>query len=44
MPQVVYHISSYLDLVNIGKIKFGEKVNVCIPCGNFGNLLAAFIA
>ena len=43
-PQIVYYISSYVDLVNGGKIKQGDKVNICVPTGNFGNILAAYYA
>jgi len=43
-PQIVYYISSYVDLVNNKKIKQGEKVNICVPTGNFGNILAAYYA
>ncbi|CAH2282248.1 threonine synthase-like 1 [Pelobates cultripes] len=44
LPQVVYHASSYLDLVSQGVISFGSPVDVCIPTGNFGNALAAVYA
>ncbi len=40
VPQVAYYVSAYCDLVNAGEIKFGDKVNYCVPCGNFGNILA----
>lgn len=43
-PQIVYYISSYVDLVNSEKIKQGDKINVCVPTGNFGNILAAYYA
>ncbi len=43
-PQIVYYISSYIDLVNTGKINEGDKINVCVPTGNFGNILAAYYA
>lgn len=43
-PQIVYYISAYCDLVNDSKIKNGEKINICVPTGNFGNILAAYIA
>ena len=43
-PQIVYYVSSYCDLVNSGEIAFGDKVNVCVPTGNFGNIFAAYIA
>ena len=44
VPQTVYYISAWCDLVNKGDIAFGEAVDVCVPTGNFGNILAAFIA
>ncbi len=43
-PQIVYYVSAYLDLCARGKIPFGAPVNVCVPTGNFGNILAAYIA
>ena len=43
-PQIVYYVSAYLDLVNSGKIVSGDKINVCVPTGNFGNIFAAYIA
>lgn len=44
LPQVVYHASAYLELVSQGFISFGSPVDVCIPTGNFGNILAAVYA
>lgn len=44
LPQVVYHASAYLDLVHQGIITFGDPVDICIPTGNFGNILAALYA
>ncbi|XP_064361973.1 threonine synthase-like 1 [Dromaius novaehollandiae] len=44
LPQIVYHASAYLDLVHQDIIAFGSPVDVCIPTGNFGNLLAALYA
>ena len=44
LPQVVYHSSAYLDLVNAGAAELGDPVDVCVPCGNFGNILAAVYA
>jgi len=43
-PQVVYYISAYCDLLREGKIAMGEKVNFCVPTGNFGDILAAYYA
>lgn len=44
VPQIVYYFSTYCDLVNMGKIKVGEEINVVVPTGNFGNILAGFYA
>ncbi|MEE1013149.1 MAG: threonine synthase, partial [Clostridia bacterium] len=44
VPQIVYYISAYCDLVESGEIQMGEKINVCVPTGNFGNILAAYYA
>lgn len=44
MPQIVYHFSAYLDLVKRGEIVLGDKVNIAVPTGNFGNIMAAFYA
>ena len=44
LPQVVYYISAYCDLLRDGEIKMGDKVNFCVPTGNFGDILAAYYA
>ena len=44
IPQIVYYFHSYFTLLRQGKISEGEKINVCVPTGNFGNILAAFYA
>ena len=44
VPQVVYYISSYAELVKDGEITNGEKINIVVPTGNFGNILAAYYA
>ncbi len=44
VPQIVYYISAYCDLVDGGEINNGDKINVCVPTGNFGNILAAYYA
>ncbi len=44
MPQIIYHFSGYLDLVNKGVIEQGEEINITVPSGNFGNMLSAFYA
>ena len=43
-PQIVYYVSAYCDLLNNGTIKAGEKINIVVPTGNFGNILAAYYA
>jgi len=43
-PQIIYYVSAYCDLINAGKLQNGEKMNVCVPTGNFGNIFAAYIA
>lgn len=44
VPQIVYYFSAYADMLSAGDIKQGEKINVCVPTGNFGNILAAYYA
>ena len=44
LPQVVYYISAYCDLLNARTIQMGDKVNYCVPTGNFGNILACWFA
>ena len=44
LPQVVYYISAYCDLLRDGEIRLGDKVNFCVPTGNFGDILAAYYA
>ncbi len=45
VPQIVYYVSAYLDLMCSGKMDYeGEQVNIVVPTGNFGNILAAFYA
>ena len=44
LPQIVYYVSAYCDLMRDGKIEPGQQVNVCVPTGNFGNILAAYYA
>ncbi len=43
-PQIVYYISGWLDLVKKGALQMGEAFNICVPTGNFGNILAAYFA
>lgn len=42
LPQIVYYISAYCDMLRDGLIENGEEINVCVPTGNFGNILAAY--
>jgi len=44
LPQIVYYISAYCDMVKAGDIVMGEKINFCVPTGNFGNILAGYYA
>ena len=44
LPQVVYYVSAYCDLLKTGAVAEGEKVNICVPTGNFGNILAGYYA
>ena len=44
VPQVVYYVYAYAQLVKTDQITAGEKVNFTVPTGNFGNILAAFYA
>ena len=44
LPQVVYYISAYCDLLRDREITMGDKVNFCVPTGNFGDILAAYYA
>ena len=44
VPQIVYYFSAYCRLVSDGKIKAGDPINVVVPTGNFGNILAAYYA
>lgn len=44
VPQITYYFSTYCDLVESGEIELGDKVNYCVPSGNFGNILAGYYA
>ena len=44
LPQIVYYVSAYCDLLKQGAIQMGDKLNVCVPTGNFGDILAAYYA
>ena len=44
VPQIVYYVYAYAQLVKTGQIQAGEAVNFAVPTGNFGNILAAYYA
>lgn len=44
VPQIVYYFSAYFDMVEKDAISMGQPVNVVVPTGNFGNILAAYYA
>ncbi|MDY6103696.1 MAG: threonine synthase, partial [Acetatifactor sp.] len=44
VPQICYYVYAYVKLLAEEKITEGEKINVVVPTGNFGNILAAFYA
>jgi len=44
VPQICYYVYAYAKLLQEGKLSEGEKINVVVPTGNFGNILAAFYA
>ena len=44
VPQIVYYFSAYADLLAAKEIELGEKINVVVPTGNFGNILASYYA
>ena len=43
-PQIMYYFKAYRDLLDAGKIRIGEEVNFSVPTGNFGDILAGFLA
>ncbi|MDR2514301.1 MAG: threonine synthase [Christensenellaceae bacterium] len=43
-PQIAYYFSAYADLLAQGRLSLGQRMNVCVPTGNFGNILAAYYA
>lgn len=43
-PQIIYYVSTYAGLVKNEEIRLGDKINVVVPTGNFGNILAAYYA
>jgi threonine synthase len=44
IPQIVYYFYAYLNMLGEGEIKNGEKINIVVPTGNFGDILAAYYA
>ncbi|MCR4791458.1 MAG: threonine synthase [Lachnospiraceae bacterium] len=44
VPQICYYVYAYTRLLKEGRIADGDEINVCVPTGNFGNILAAFYA
>jgi len=44
LPQIVYYVYGYFNLVKTNKIKIGDKINIVVPTGNFGNILASYYA
>ena len=43
-PQITYYFKAYKDLLDQGAITMGQKVNFCVPTGNFGDILAGYLA
>ena len=43
-PQIMYYFRSYRDLLDAGKIQMGDEVNFSVPTGNFGDILAGYLA
>ncbi|MBR6101560.1 MAG: threonine synthase [Ruminococcus sp.] len=43
-PQIIYYVSTYAQLVADGEINAGDKINIVVPTGNFGNILAGYYA
>ena len=44
VPQIVYYFSVYADMLCAGEINLGDKINIVVPTGNFGNILASYYA
>ena len=44
LPQIVYYFSAYCDMVRAGELQMGDPLHFCVPTGNFGNILAGYIA
>ena len=43
-PQITYYFKAYADLLKRGQITMGDQVNFCVPTGNFGDILAGYLA
>ncbi len=43
-PQITYYFKAYADLLRRGSVQMGDKVNFCVPTGNFGDILAGYLA
>ncbi len=43
-PQIMYYFRAYRDLLDAGKIQLGDEVNFSVPTGNFGDILAGYLA
>ena len=44
VPQITYYFKAYRDLLDAGKVKIGDEVNFSVPTGNFGDILAGYLA
>lgn len=44
IPQIVYYVYAYKKMVEEHHIQYGEKINFCVPTGNYGNVLAGYYA
>ena len=44
VPQIVYYFAAYAQLLKAGKIAYGDRVDFCVPTGNFGDILAGYYA
>ncbi|MGQ9780016.1 MAG: threonine synthase [Bacillota bacterium] len=44
VPQIAYYVGAYLEMVNRGAVEWGKPINIAVPTGNFGNILAAYYA
>lgn len=44
LPQIIYYFHAYFSLVRKGEIQLGDQINIVVPTGNFGNILASYYA